>query len=126
MNNSSSEQTVAEPAARKRWEEPCIVLERSLEVSAQGGPPGGAPPVPEITVSELRDRMQAEMRKPPMTQAEREETDALEELDDELVYDLEKWIDILEDVKTAITGGRLSRHTDLPNPAKSKDKRAFN
>jgi hypothetical protein len=28
---------------RKAWETPRIVLERSLEVSAQGGPPGGAP-----------------------------------------------------------------------------------
>ncbi|OQA45904.1 MAG: hypothetical protein BWY52_01074 [Chloroflexi bacterium ADurb.Bin325] len=31
------------PDARKAWESPCIVLERSLQVSAQGGPPGGAP-----------------------------------------------------------------------------------
>ncbi len=28
---------------RKAWETPRIVLERSLQVSAQGGPPGGAP-----------------------------------------------------------------------------------
>ena len=68
---------------------------------------------------ELKKRMQAEMRKPPMTAEEREETDAYEELEDEIVYDLEKWIDILEDIKTAITGGRLSRQADLPNPAKT-------
>lgn len=28
---------------RKAWQAPAIVLERSLEVAAQGGPPGGAP-----------------------------------------------------------------------------------
>jgi hypothetical protein len=68
---------------------------------------------------ELKKRMHAEMRKPPMTAEEREETDAYEELEDEIVYDLEKWIDIFEDIKTAITGGRLSRQADLPNPAKT-------
>jgi hypothetical protein len=46
MNISSPEQTGSEPAARKRWEEPCIVIERSLEVSAQGGRPGGPPGQP--------------------------------------------------------------------------------
>jgi hypothetical protein len=40
MNISSSEQPIPESAARARWEEPRIVLERSLQVSAQGGPPG--------------------------------------------------------------------------------------
>lgn len=30
-------------AARKQWEAPAIVLERSLEVSAQGRPPGDPP-----------------------------------------------------------------------------------
>jgi len=47
MNIASPEQTVPEPAARKPWEAPCIVLERSLEVSAQGSrPPGSAPGKP--------------------------------------------------------------------------------
>jgi len=72
--------------------------------------------------AELKDRMQAEMKKPPMTAEEREESDAMEEINDALVYDLEKWVDIFEDIKTAITGGRLSPHVDLPNPAKTKDK----
>lgn len=26
------------------WEDPCMILERALEVRAQGGPPGGGPP----------------------------------------------------------------------------------
>jgi hypothetical protein len=43
MNLSSPEQTIPESAARTRWEEPRIVLERSLIVSAQGGPPGAPP-----------------------------------------------------------------------------------
>lgn len=29
-------------SARRRWEEPCILLERPLEASAQAGPPRGA------------------------------------------------------------------------------------
>ena len=33
-------QDQVETATRKSWEAPRIVLERSLEVSAQGGPPG--------------------------------------------------------------------------------------
>jgi hypothetical protein len=40
----TSDLTGPEPTARKHWEEPCIALERSLQVSAQGGPPSGAPP----------------------------------------------------------------------------------
>jgi hypothetical protein len=43
MKTTSSESIVPEPKARKRWEEPCIVLERGLEVSAQGSPPGSNP-----------------------------------------------------------------------------------
>jgi hypothetical protein len=33
------------PADRKFWEDPCLTLERALEVSAQGGrpPTGGGP-----------------------------------------------------------------------------------
>lgn len=40
--NSNVESTVV---TRKRWDEPCIVLERSLLVSAQEGVTG-APPIP--------------------------------------------------------------------------------
>jgi hypothetical protein len=46
MDSSMSHAQENTPALpRKRWEEPAIVLERSLEVSAQGGPPSapGAP-----------------------------------------------------------------------------------
>lgn len=48
MNTLISEQQAnTNLPGRKRWEAPAIVLERSLEVSAQGGPPtgiqGGAP-----------------------------------------------------------------------------------
>lgn len=39
-------------AARKRWEEPAIVLDRSLIVSAQDGP-GGAPGMPQGFVGPL-------------------------------------------------------------------------
>jgi hypothetical protein len=42
-SNSHDVQAEAQVSLRKRWEVPSIVLERSLEVSAQGGPPGGAP-----------------------------------------------------------------------------------
>ena len=38
--NGLNTQGQVETAARKTWETPRIVLERSLEVSAQGGPPG--------------------------------------------------------------------------------------
>ena len=64
----------------------------------------------------LKDRMYSEMTKPQMTIEEREESDAMEELDDPLVYSLEKWISVMEDVKRAITGGNLSKYGDLPNP----------
>lgn len=38
----TSERVANAPALpRKHWEAPAIVLERSLEVSAQGGPPSG-------------------------------------------------------------------------------------
>lgn len=36
---SDTEQARVNRPQRKRWEPPAIVLERSLEVSAQGGPP---------------------------------------------------------------------------------------
>lgn len=42
MEDTALNMGQAVPAGRKRWEAPCIVLERSLEVSAQGGPPTGA------------------------------------------------------------------------------------
>jgi hypothetical protein len=42
-SNSQDVRVEAQVSARKRWEAPSIVLERSLEVSAQGGPPSGAP-----------------------------------------------------------------------------------
>ena len=32
--------------AKSLWEDPFITLERDLEVSAQGGPPGGGPAKP--------------------------------------------------------------------------------
>ncbi len=41
MENTALNMEQVVPAGRKRWEAPCIVLERSLEVSAQGGPPTG-------------------------------------------------------------------------------------
>lgn len=36
---SDTEQARVNRTERKRWERPAIVFERSLEVSAQGGPP---------------------------------------------------------------------------------------
>ncbi len=42
MTIKTPEQTTdATPPDRKPWHAPAIVLERSLEVSAQGGPPKG-------------------------------------------------------------------------------------
>jgi hypothetical protein len=43
--NSNLETGQAAVSLRKRWEEPAILLERSLEVSAEGVPPNrlGAP-----------------------------------------------------------------------------------
>lgn len=47
MKNVTSEQPAsAVLPGRKRWEAPAIVLERSLEVSAQGGPPNPQGSVP--------------------------------------------------------------------------------
>lgn len=31
-------------SAKNVWEDPCVTLERALEVRAQGGPPAGGPP----------------------------------------------------------------------------------
>ena len=41
MENTQSSQRVeaSQPPARKAWTEPAIVLERSLEVAAEGVPP---------------------------------------------------------------------------------------
>ncbi len=48
MSTEPFERRIPAPPARERWEEPSIVLERSLQVSAQqGGPfdnPYGQPP----------------------------------------------------------------------------------
>ena len=41
--NTAMNKEVEATAARKRWEEPQIVLERSIFVAAQEGNPGGAP-----------------------------------------------------------------------------------
>lgn len=43
MDNTVTSNIESTVAARKRWEEPRIVLERSLLVSAQEGDPGSAP-----------------------------------------------------------------------------------
>jgi hypothetical protein len=40
MDNAMNNQVEPSAALRKPWEEPKIVLERSLFASAQGGPPG--------------------------------------------------------------------------------------
>lgn len=50
-----------------------------------------------------------------MTIEEREESNAMEELEDGLVYSLENWISVMEDIKRAITGGNLSPYNDLQN-----------
>lgn len=34
------------PSAKRFWEDPCITLERDLELRAQGGPPGSGPDAP--------------------------------------------------------------------------------
>lgn len=40
METKTTELNASRPQARKVWEAPRIALERSLEVSAQGSPPG--------------------------------------------------------------------------------------
>ncbi len=44
-SGSVNDMLVTARPLRKRWEAPCIVLERSLEVAAQGGGPAD-PPAP--------------------------------------------------------------------------------
>lgn len=94
-------------------------------VSPYGTVPGGSIEYEDVMnlftinmklMTSLKDRMYAEMTKPQMTVEEREESDAMEELEDELVYSLENWISVMEDIKRAITGGNLSQYEDLQNP----------
>lgn len=46
MENIEVKSESLAPVVRQCWEEPAIILERPLQVSAQGGP-GGAPGMPQ-------------------------------------------------------------------------------
>ncbi len=44
MSTSLSVSELPTSPVKGLWEDPCITLERALEVRAQGGPPAGGPP----------------------------------------------------------------------------------